>query len=282
MNEAQIERWNGSESDHWFQNSDRYDAQLAPFLDAILETAQIDGDAVLDVGCGCGALSLAASGSATRVTGLDVSAPLLSVARNRLADLGLTNVEFVEGDAQVWPVEPSDPAERGRYDLMVSRFGVMFFDDPVRAFTNLRSNLRAGGRTVFACWQELAKQQWLLEPMVAAAPHLPPAPPTPPAGPGMFALAERATVESLLTQCGFASVELADCASPLSPGGPGTVANAVEFFASTGIERTLLDAAPPEARDAAIAAVTDLFTAQHDGTGVHLDSAAWIVSATAV
>ncbi len=282
MNEAQIERWNGSESDHWFSNADRYDAQLAPFLEAILETAQIDGDAVLDIGSGCGALSLAAARSATRVTGLDISAPLLSVARDRLGGTELTNVEFVEGDAQIWPDRPSGSAERERFDLMVSRFGVMFFDDPAQAFTNLRSILRAGGRTVFACWQELGKQQWLLEPMVAAAPFLPPAPAAPPAGPGMFALADPDAVVGLLTECGFESVELADCATSLSPGGPGTVADAVEFFASTGIARSLLDPAPPEARAAAIGAVTDLFTARHDGIGVHMDSAAWIVSATAV
>ena len=220
MNEAQIERWNGSESDHWFENADRYNAQLAPFLAAIVETARIDGEAVLDVGC-------------------------------------------------------------GQFDIMVSRFGLMFFDDPIRAFTNLRSNLRVGGRTVFACWQDLGTQQWLLEPMVATAPFLPAAPPSPPAGPGMFALADPATVESMLTHCGFESVELADCATSLSPGGPGTVPDAVEFFASTGIARSLLDPAPPEARAAAIDAVTALFIAQHDGTGVHMDSAAWIVSATA-
>ncbi len=281
MNEAQIERWNGSESDHWFENADRYDAQLAPFLAAIVETARIDGDAVLDVGCGCGALSLAVAPAAARVTGLDVSAPLLSVARDRLASGGLDNVEFVQDDAQVWPTEADPNAARGQFDIMVSRFGLMFFDDPVRAFTNLRSNLRMGGRTVFACWQDLAKQQWLLEPMVAAAPFLPPAPSSPPAGPGMFGLADPATVESMLMQCGFESVELADCSTSLSPGGPGTVADAVEFFASTGIARSLLDPAPPKARAAAIDAVTALFTDRHDGTGVHMDSAAWIVSATA-
>ncbi len=282
MNEAQIERWNGTESDHWFRNSDRYDAQLAPFLDAILETARIDDDVVLDVGCGCGALALGAAPAAARVTGLDISAPLLSVARDRLAKRGVGNIEFVQGDAQVWPTGADPDAARGQFDIMVSRFGLMFFDDPVRAFTNLRSNLRPGGRAVFACWQELGKQQWLLEPAVAAAPYLPPAPTSPPPGPGMFALADPAAVESLLTQCGFASVDLADCSTSLSPGGPGTVADAVEFFASTGIARSMLDPAPPEARAAAIDAVTERFTEQHDGTGVHMDSAAWIVSATAV
>ncbi len=281
MNEAQIERWNGSESDHWFENADRYDAQLAPFLAAVLETARIDGDAVLDVGCGCGALSLAVAPAAALVTGLDISAPLLSVARDRLASSGLGNVEFVQGDAQVWPTEADSDAARGQFNIMVSRFGLMFFDDPVRAFTNLRSNLRSGGRTVFACWQDLGQQQWLLEPMVAAAPFLPPAPPAPPAGPGMFALADPATVESVLTRCGFGSVELADCSTSLSPGGPGTVDDAVEFFASTGIARSLLDPAPPDARAAAIDAVTTLFTERHDGTGVNMGSAAWIVSATA-
>ena len=274
MNEDQIERWNGPDADHWCDNADRYDAQLAPFLDAIVRAARIDGESVLDVGCGCGALSIAVAPHAARVVGVDISERLLAVARDRITNRGIRNVDFVVGDAQTWTGTP-------RFDVLVSRFGLMFFDDPERAFTNLRANLRTGARMVFASWQGLGEQEWLLLPALAAAPFLEPDTTPPTSGPGMFALAEPGFVESLLTASGFGDVQLIDLRTTLSPGGPGTVADAVDFFAATGLARAMLDGTTPAARADAITAVTEVLADHHDGTAVHMSAAAWIVTATA-
>ena len=274
MNEDQSERWNGPDADHWCDNADRYDSQLAPFLDAIVATARIDDEAVLDVGCGCGALSIAVAASSRRVVGLDISSRLLAVARDRIAGGAIENIDFVAGDAQTW-------TDAQPFDVIVSRFGLMFFDDPERAFTNLRANLHTSGRIVFACWQGLGEQEWLLAPAIAAAPFLEPGTTPPVSGPGMFALAEPGVVESLLTTSGFGNVQLTDLRTSLAPGGPGTVAEAVDFFAATGFARTMLDHATPEARAGAIAAATKVFADHHDGTSVRMNAAAWIVTANA-
>ena len=275
MNEDQVERWNGTEADHWCVNADRYDAQLAPFLDAIMTAAKIGDEAVLDVGCGCGALSCAAATRASRVVGLDLSDRLLAVARDRATHSPFDNIEFVRGDAQIWTAD--EP-----FDVLVSRFGVMFFDDPKQAFTTFRTNLREGGRIVFASWQGLEHQAWLLEPAVAASAFLTPSDAVAARGPGMFGLADPNVVETLLTATGFGAVSLDGFRTNLSPGGPGAVAEAVDFFANTGMARAMLEGASPDARDGAIAAVTDVFARHYDGTAVHMGSAAWIVSATAV
>jgi SAM-dependent methyltransferase len=274
MNEDQRQRWNGDEAAHWVDHADQYDEQLLPFLTALRETLPTSGsDSVLDVGCGCGALSLAFAADAGGVTGLDISAPLLSVATARADSAGVTNAEFVPGDAQVMSFGT-------KFDIVTSRFGVMFFDDPGRAFTNLRSALRSGGRLGFACWQGLGQQAWLLDAAVAAGPFLPPADPGP-SGPGMFALAEPDTVRAVLDSAGFTNIEIASFRTPMMVGGPGTVEDAITFFAGGGIARQMLDAADPASRSAAIEAVRCLFADRHNGTGVTFDAAAWIVTADA-
>ena len=273
MNQDMIDRWNGPEADHWVDNADRYDGQFEPFLHALNNAVGPDplGD-VLDIGCGCGELTMTLATRATSATGVDISSRLLNIAELRAVERGIPNVGFVTADAQNW--EPSSI-----FDLIVSRFGVMFFDDPAAAFTNLHRMLAPEGRIVFACWQGLGEQPWLLEAGAAAAPHLSPGPP-PVAGPGMFALADRTTIHTLLAGAGFSNVEIQDHHTPMYIGGPGSVADATHFFAGTGIARTMLDGATPEAAALAIHAVTAVMTTHHDGVGVNVDTATWIVTAT--
>ncbi|MDP9334095.1 MAG: class I SAM-dependent methyltransferase [Actinomycetota bacterium] len=145
-NERQTEQWNGVESNHWVEKAERYDRQLAPFADMLFERLTLAGtDRVLDIGCGCGATTITAAAQAQRAVGIDLSGPMLAVARNRAADAGLANVEFVEADAQVHRFVPAS------FDVVVSRFGVMFFDDPTAAFANLRGALADDGRLAFVC-----------------------------------------------------------------------------------------------------------------------------------
>src|SRR6059036_3670002 len=124
-NERQAEAWNGPESAHFVDHADRYDRQLEPFTQALLEQAEPDADRViLDVGCGSGTTTLAAAASAERVVGVDLSQPLVELARRRARVARITNAEFVIADAQ------THDFVAGTFDLLISQFGLMFFDDP--------------------------------------------------------------------------------------------------------------------------------------------------------
>ena len=155
-NRNQSEAWNGGESVHYVDHADRYDCQLAPFTEALLEQVRLTPQcSLLDVGCGCGALTLAASMIAESAVGLDISVPLTEVASGRGQTAQIDNVEFIVGDAQ------THAFASGTFDLMVSQFGLMFFDDPVKAFSNLRRSLAPDGRLAFVSWQDLSANEWL-------------------------------------------------------------------------------------------------------------------------
>ena len=180
-NTAQAEHWNTGEAvAHWVDNQARYDRMNAPFAAMILDAADLrPGGNVLDVGCGCGGTTLAAARliAPGQAVGLDLSGPMLARARADAGAAGLGNAVFLQGDAQVHPLEPA------RFGTVLSRFGVMFFADPVAAFANVRSATRPAGRLVFVCWQPLAANQWLLVPGAALAEHVPPAASGPATGP---------------------------------------------------------------------------------------------------
>ena len=169
-NEPMIELWNGDDTAAWTTHPDRYDVMLGPFGDAVLNaSAPSPGEQVLDVGCGAGALSLAAAsavGDTGAVVGADISRPLLALAAQRATEADAANITFLEADVQTAPLTPT------AYDLIISRFGVMFFDNPVAAFRNLRSATRSGGRLAFACWRSLPENEWALVPLLAVLPHL--------------------------------------------------------------------------------------------------------------
>lgn len=162
-NEEMREYWNADGSMSWVRAADRYDAQLTPFVDDIIgAAAPAVGDAVIDIGCGTGALSRAAAGvvgPGGSVAGLDISAPFLEEARRRSA--AVAQVRFAECDAQTADLAPYAAA------VAISRFGVMFFDDPVAAFANIARGVVAGGRLAFACWRPAFENEWITVPMGA-------------------------------------------------------------------------------------------------------------------
>ena len=189
----------------------------APFAAMILDAAGLrPGADVLDVGCGCGGTTLAAARLVApgQAVGLDLSGPMLARARAGAEAAGLGNAEFRQGDAQVHPLEP------GRFGAVLSRFGVMFFADPVAAFANIRSAARPDGRLVFVCWQPLAANQWLLVPGAALAEHVPPGGFGTGDGPGMFAFADPDRIRQVLAGAGWRDVKVtAEQASILVGGG---------------------------------------------------------------
>ncbi len=277
-NEQQIEFWNSDEAGHWVRDQDRYDAMLAPFTDVVLDAASLAPAArVIDVGCGTGYTTRAAARLAPdgHTTGIDISEPMIAAARRSAAAEAVGNVTFSVADAQTTDFSPEA-------DVIVSRFGVMFFDDPVAAFTNLRSALADRGRIAFACWQPMLDNEWMSVPLMAVLAHVAPSAPPDPDAPGPFALGDRDRVVRILTAAGFRDVAVEPYTTPILVGGPGTVEDAVRFMRSTGMGRILLaDTSSADVR-AAIDAIGEALTPHADADGVRLGAATWIVTASGI
>jgi SAM-dependent methyltransferase len=275
-NAAQRELWNAQESRHWVTDQDRFDRMLAPFGERVLDAAAPErGEAVLDVGCGTGAMTCGAARRARTATGVDISVQMVEAARARAAGAGPANETFEVADAQ------THPFRAGAVDVAVSRFGVMFFDRPVAAFTNLRHALRPGGRMVFVCWQGLAANEWMSVPLAAALTHVPAPPAPPPGAPGAFSLGDRDHVRAVLRDAGFRAVEADPVAAPVAGGGGGTIDDAMRFFRNSGASRSIFADADPEVVERALAAVRTALEPHAGPGGVRLDGACWLVSAHA-
>jgi SAM-dependent methyltransferase len=278
-NTAQAEHWNTGEAvAHWVDNQARYDRMNAPFAAMILDAAGLrPGENVLDVGCGCGGTTLAAARliAPGQAVGLDLSGPMLARARADAGAAGLGNAVFRQGDAQVHPLEPA------RFGTVLSRFGVMFFADPVAAFANIRSATRPAGRLVFVCWQPLAANQWLLVPGAALAEHVPPADFGSGDGPGMFAFADPDRIRQILAAAGWRDVEITSEHASILVGGGGSIDDAVEFLRTGSMGRTMLAGADASTADRAIASVRAALSPYADADGVHLGAAVWLVQAVA-
>lgn len=277
-NAAQIEYWNSQSCVGWLTEQERLDALLAPLTEAALALAAPRlGERAVDVGCGAGATVLAlarAVGPEGRVLGLDVAERLVARARERIAEAGFAHASVELADAALRPFAPEA-------DLLFSRFGVMFFADPVAAFANLRRALRPGGRMAFVAWRPLAENPWFRLPVEAARGHLPPStdPPPEPGAPGPFAFDDPARVRGILDRAGWRGVEIAphDPTMRLAP--PGGAAEAARGAAAVGPLARALAGAGEEQRRRAVDAVAEALRA-HDGPGgVALPGAVWLVSA---
>lgn len=279
-NEAMVQAWDGAEGEGWAKNAERYDGASVEFSRILFDAAGLKpGERVIDVGCGCGATTIRAAqavGDSGSVTGLDISSPMLAVARDRVSKAGLGNVAFEKADAQTKALEPDSA------DVAISRYGVMFFDDPVAAFSNLHGALAPGGRLTFICWREMPLNEWMVVPSRAFAAHAPPPagpPPAPPSpdAPGPFAFADGERVRSILEKAGFASVDVHAVDAPMRLG--ANLDDAVNGMIELGMVRRLLPDAPPETVDAALSSVREAFGPYAGPGGVELKGAAWLVTA---
>ncbi len=271
--------WNGQSGERWVANQARLDAMVSVFGQAAIEAAApMTGERVLDVGCGAGASSrslAACVGAGGQVLGVDLSEPLISRAR-ALAPPD-TPVLFQVADAS------SAELPEGAFDILFSRFGVMFFDDPTAAFAHMRRALRPGGRVAFVCWRSAAENDWVRLPMGALKGILAPSAPPDPEAPGPFSFGDRGRVSRILTAAGFADIDIApfDASVPFGEGGTRDAAidDAVKMTLEVGpLSRALADQ-PGDIRARASAAVRAAFARLPGERSVMIDGAAWIVMA---
>ncbi|MBV9995285.1 MAG: methyltransferase domain-containing protein [Caulobacteraceae bacterium] len=273
-NADQVAHWNGPAAATWVAIQARLDRQIEPIGRATMDAlAPGVGDRVLDIGCGCGASTLELSrrvGAAGEALGIDPSGPMLDVARRRATEAGLAQARFLEADAQTHAFAPAS------FDKAYSRFGVMFFADPVAAFANVRRALKPEGRIAFLCWRTPAENPIMSLPMAAARPHLPaPASPPDPGAPGPFAFADRSRIETILARAGFADIGVVAHDEKLTA---GPLDEAVDTALRMGPLGSFLREHPEF--KAAVEPAVRIALAQHQSPrGVFLDSATWIVTA---
>ena len=267
--------WSGPGGQQWARYNDFTEHLLAPVTATLLAaTAAKPGERIVDTGCGCGMLALALAkqvGPKGFVLGIDVSAAMLAVGR-RATPSG-AKVELVEADATTYKFAARD------FDLLVSRHGVMFFADPVRAFANLRTALKPSGRLIFSCFREPKLNPWAMAPLQAAYQFVPPLPRPGPEDPSPFAFADEGRVQRILGGAGFADITLTphDLMFDIGAGRglDGAVANMVEI----GPGSRALDGQSDETRTKAIGAIRAALAPFVTGNAVKLGAAIWIVTA---
>jgi SAM-dependent methyltransferase len=274
-NDDQRERWNGIDGEYWTLQQERLDRTLAPVNAPLLAfAAPMTGTTVIDIGCGCGATTLElakAVGPSGRVIGIDISAPMLGRAYERLS--AFNNATFILGDAATVPLADVQA------DLILSRFGVMFFGDPIAAFANLRGGLAPGGRLRFACWRPIDENPWLQIPLHAAYAHVQRLPKPEPDEPGPFAFADVERVTRILESAGFTAprFEALTIEMDLAPG--GTLDDAVSQSSDMGPTKRALADQPDDVRAAAVESIRRALAPYASAGGVKLRGSVWLVAA---
>ncbi len=279
-NAQQIEYWNGDAGANWSERDAEMDAMLRPLgLTAIDIAAPVAGEQVLDIGCGCGSTSLVLAervGTDGAVLGVDISAPMLALAEEKRASLPgdqRSAINFSQADAAYFEF----PA--AKFDLLFSRFGVMFFEDPTLAFTNMRTALKPAGRLAFLCWGPVIENEWITVPMRAAMTLLSPPEPMDPREPGPFAFSDQDYVSDILSTAGFVDVSFEATTPTMKMGRGRTVEETAEFFMDLGPVSRALDGQEDSrrvaVRDAIVATISDRYV----GDALELQGRCWVVTA---
>jgi SAM-dependent methyltransferase len=275
QNADQISYWNGAGGQRWAERQPVQDILLQPIADLLIDRARIKaGERILDVGCGSGSTSFAfakAVGSTGHVTGVDISAPML--ARARANTPSGAPVEFVLADATIHAFAPDS------FDLLASRFGVMFFADPVLSFSNMHRAMSRTGRLAFACWRQPRENPFFMVPLQAVYQHVPKLPPVGPEDPGPFAFASEERVTRILKAAGFSDIAMEPCTLALDVAVGRGLEAAVEGGLQIGPAARALAEQPADVVAAATRSVREALTPYVKGQTVPLEGAIWIVTA---
>jgi SAM-dependent methyltransferase len=266
--------WNGPAGRAWVETQDLLDQMFKPFENLLLGTAPAGpAGCVLDVGCGTGGTTLAiarALGGKGQCVGVDISEPMIAAARIR-AERQSAPASFIRADAQRHPFEPAS------FDLITSRLGVMFFDDPVRAFANLRRAAKDGAELRFIAWRSAAENPFMTTAERAAAPLLPNLPARRPDAPGQFAFADRHRVCTILEESGWTDIDIrpidVDCTLPEK--------ELVRYLTRLGPVGLILQETDDQTRAQVIETVRPAFDSYVRGTDVRFTAACWMVGARA-
>ncbi|MFP2903865.1 class I SAM-dependent methyltransferase [Pyxidicoccus sp. 3LFB2] len=248
------------------------DRMYQPLEDLLVEAVSTGpGGRVLDIGCGTGSTTLAAArrlGAEGRCTGIDISEPMLDTARARAEQEG-TPASFLRANAQSHAFEPAS------FDMLISRFGIMFFDDPVRAFANLRQAARPGAGLRFIAWRSAAENSFMTTAERAAASLLPDLPARKPGAPGQFAFEDPRRVSSILEESGWADIDI----QPLDSTCTLPEKDLVRYLTRLGPVGMLFQKADERTRTQVIEAVRAAFEPYVQGTEVRFTAACWSVGA---
>lgn len=264
--------WNGVAGRAWVDAQEMLDRLFTPFEDLLVEAVtDARAHSVLDVGCGTGSTTLAVARvleAGGHCLGIDISEPMIALARTRAAHERIP-AEFVCADAQVHTFEPAS------VDMIVSRFGVMFFDNPVLAFSNLRRAAQDEAQLRFIAWRSAAANPFMTTAERAAAPLLPNLPPRRPDAPGQFAFANRDRVHAILQESGLARIDLrpldVECTLP-----ERDLARYVTRLGPVGL---ILQDADADTRARVFESVRGAFDPYVHGDQVRFIAACWMVSA---
>lgn len=274
-NAEQIDFWNGPAGRRWVSRQEDQDILLRPITSRALERASVQpGARIVDIGCGCGGTTIELGklvGPEGRVLGIDVSAPMLARAAERLPP-GLP-VEFLRADATTHSFPLAD------FDLLFSRLGVMFFAEPARSFANLRTALRPGGRLVFVCFRTPRENPWMMIPLQAAYEHVPPLPKVGPENPGPFAFASAERVRGILGEAGFSSIGLEPVDLDLDIAGGRGLDAAVVSALEIGPTSRAIEGQPAEIRNTVVESIRRVLAPHQRGSSVPLGGAIWLVTA---
>jgi SAM-dependent methyltransferase len=277
QNADQIAYWNGPGGQRWADRQQAQDIVLKPIADALIDRAKPKpGERIIDVGCGSGATSIAFAqkvGPSGHVFGVDVSGPML--ARARASASRELPVDFVLADATVYPFDPAS------FDLLASRFGVMFFAEPSRSFANMRKALRPSGRLAFACWREPRENPFFMAPLQAVYKHVPKLPQQGPEDPGPFSFASEARVHRILGEAGFTGIAMEPHHLALDVAIGRGLDAAVQGALEIGPASRALEGHPADVRAAAMNSIRETLAAFAKGETVPLPASIWIVTARA-
>lgn len=273
-NQDQVALWNDASGRTWVEMQPVLDRMLAPFEATLIEAAfPGQGGRVLDVGCGSGATTLAMArrlGASGSVVGVDISGPLLAAAKSRAAAEGIHTVTFVHADAQTHAFEPDV------FDAMISRFGVMFFDDPGAAFNNIRRAMRVGAKLAFVAWRSPAENPFMTAAKRAAEPLLTNMPTPDPSAPGQFAFADGDRVRRILQSAGWSDIEI----QPLGVAGTVAESELLAYATRLGPVGLALKEVDDEMRARVTEAVHAAFQPYVKDGAARFGMACWLVTAT--